>query len=302
MKRRLLLLAALLLCATAARAAGYFDGWYFKLQSENRTMALIVAWHKTDGVKSASLQVITDDKVWNVPFSYADFKRNGSELDVTLGNCRFSSAGIHLDVHKQGFDLTGDITFGPWTPLRGNIMGPFAAVPFMQCRHSVWSVDHYATGTITLNGDSYDFSDSRGYIEGDRGYSFPSVYVWTQTLFSGGSLMLSVADIPFGLFHFTGIIGFVYYQGKEYRIATYNGAKLLSAKDGEVTVKCKDMELTARLIRKNAQPLYAPVAGAMDRVIRESASCLAGYRFSIGGKTILDFETDKASFEYEWSE
>jgi len=300
MKKKLLLLFCLFL--TISANAGYFEGWYFKLQSESRTMALIVATHRNDGEKSASLQVITDDSVWNVPFAISEFNRKGKELDVTLGENSFSKEGIHLNVHEDGFDLTGDISFGPWTPLKGNIMGPFAAVPFMQCRHGVWSVEHSVDGSITLNGDTYDFSASRGYIEGDRGYSFPSVYVWTQTLFPGGSLMLSVADIPFGLFHFTGIIGFVYYEGKEYRIATYNGADIVSVGDGEVTVKCRDMELSARLIRKNAQPLYAPVNGAMDRVIRESASCLAGYRFVLDGEVIFDIETDKASFEYEWSE
>ena len=299
MKRIALLLISLLgFCMNSW--AGYFEGWYFKLQSESRTMALIVATHRDGKEKSASLQIITDEAVWNVPFAYSDFDRKGKELDVSLGKNSFSREGIHLDIHEEGLEVTGDISFGEWTPIRGDIMGPFVAVPFMQCRHGVWSVEHSVDGCLSLNGDEYDFTSSRGYIEGDRGYSFPSVYIWTQCLIPGGSVMLSVADIPFGLFHFTGIIGFVYYEGKEYRIATYNGASLVSAKDGEVTVKCKKMELTARLIRKNSHPLYAPVNGAMDRVIHESASCLASYKFTVDGETLLDLTTDKASFEYEY--
>ena len=38
--------------------------------------------------------------------------------------------------------------------------------------------------------------------------------------------MLSIADIPMMGFHFTGIIGFVLIGEKEYRIATYLGAKV----------------------------------------------------------------------------
>lgn len=283
-----------------ARAGGYFEGWYFKLQSESQTMALIVAHHRTEGVHTASLQVITDDTVWNIPFDYEGYSRNGSKLDVRLGDNHFSPAGIHLDIHEEGIDLAGDIAFGPWTPLKGDIMGPFAAVPFMQCRHSVWSAEHMVNGAIFLNDTICDFSNSKGYIEGDRGYSFPSVYIWTQSLFEDGSIMLSVADIPMGMFHFTGVIGFVYYKGKEYRLATYNGAKVIKTADNTAIVRCKDMELTARLVKKNAYPLYAPVNGAMSRVIRESATCVADYKFVVDGETLLDFTTDQASFEYEW--
>ncbi|MBQ7459514.1 MAG: hypothetical protein IJS70_10130 [Bacteroidales bacterium] len=270
--KRFIVIIVVLFPVLGARAGGYFEGWYFKLQSGSQTMALIVAHHRTNSVNSASLQVITDDTVWNIPFDYADYSRLGSGLDVHLGDNHFSAAGIHLDIHEAGLDLTGDIAFGPWTPLKGDIMGPFTAVPFMQCRHSVWSVEHTVNGAIFLNDVIYDFTDSRSYIEGDRGYSFPSVYIWTQSLIEDGSIMLSVADIPMGLFHFTGIIGFVYYKGKEYRLATYNGARVIMAADNTAIIRCKDMELTARLVHKNAQPLYAPLRGAMNRVIRESAT------------------------------
>lgn len=62
-------------------------------------------------------------------------------------------------------------------------------------------------------------------MEGDRGYSFPRNYVWTQCSFPDGALMLSIADIPIGGFHFTGVISIVLLHGKEYRLATYLGSK-----------------------------------------------------------------------------
>ena len=49
--------------------------------------------------------------------------------------------------------------------------------------------------------------------------------------------MLSVADIPFLGFHFTGIIGVVLIDGKEYRIVTYLGAKIKQVDKNTVTVK-----------------------------------------------------------------
>lgn len=104
-------------------------------------------------------------------------------------------------------------------------MGPFRYVPFLQCRHSVFSMRHSVHGQFCVNGTTYIFQNATGYIEGDRGYSFPRKYAWTQCSFPGGALMLSIADIPFCGFHFTGIISIVHLQGKEYRLATYLGAK-----------------------------------------------------------------------------
>lgn len=285
---------------SAIRKRHYFCGWYFKLQSGSRTMAFIVAYHRAGREATASLQVISDDYVNVTEFPISAFRKARGAFDVRLGDNRFSQKGIHLDIHQDGIDLTGDIDFGPWTAIQGDIMGPFRFVPFMECRHGVWSAYHKANGMLTLNGSTYDFTDAMGYIEGDRGYSFPSVYLWTQCLFDGGSLMLSVADIPFGLFHFTGVIGFVYLNGKEYRLATYKGGRAMDIRDGGCTIVQGDMRFTARLLHKNEHPLRAPVKGSMVRTIRESASCTARYTFSVGGETLLDITTDKASFEYEF--
>lgn len=73
---------------------------------------------------------------------------------------------------------------------------PFKYVPFMECRHSVWSMRHSVSGTVYINGQEYSFQNAWGYWEGDRGHSFPKEYLWTQCCFDGGSLMLSVAEIP----------------------------------------------------------------------------------------------------------
>ena len=80
---------------------------------------------------------------------------------------------------------------------------------------------------MCINGQKYYFRNAWGYWEGDCGRSFPKEYVWTQCFFNDGALMLSVADIPMAGIRFTGIIGVVLWRGKEYRIATYLGAKVV---------------------------------------------------------------------------
>lgn len=112
--------------------------------------------------------------------------------------------------------------------------------------------------------------------------------------------MLSIADIPLFGFHFTGIIGIVMVNGKEYRLATYLGAKIKYIGENTVIVKQGEYCLTSKLIKKNPYPLYAPTNGKMSRIIHESASCKAYYRFSCHGKILCEFISNMASFEYEF--
>lgn len=124
--------------------------------------------------------------------------------------------------------------------------------------------------------------------------------------------MLSVADIPMAGMHFTGIIGIVLWKGKEYRFATYLGARVLQNQDGMLRIAQGDMMLEAKM-KKGAQcspsagnkngighPLKAPVGGDMTRTIHENPACGAAYRFRVGGRTLFAFDTKRASFEYEY--
>ena len=277
---------------------GYFKGWYFKCSTQDKTIAFVPAYHYSNNKKSASLQIITDDKALNIPFDKLEYTEK--PLYVKIGNCIFSHEGIILNFNGDGLKLEGKLCFEGLSPIRYDIMGPFKYVPFMQCRHSVFSMSHKINGEIMVNDQLYYFENGTGYIEGDCGRSFPKKYIWTQCCFENNSLMLSVADIPFLGIRFTGIIGVVLLNGKEYRIATYLGAKVKQVDKNTVTIKQGSFEFTAKLLKKNAQPLAAPTNGDMCRTIHESASCEAYYRFCHENKVLFEFTTDKASFEFEY--
>ena len=100
--------------------------------------------------------------------------------------------------------------------------------------------------------------------------------------------------------NFTGIIAAVILGGKEYRIATYLGAKAVKISDGEAVITQGDLRLTAKLISASPHPLNAPVLGAMSRTIHENLSCTAYYKLEKNGRTILEFESANAAFEYEY--
>ena len=276
----------------------YFKGWYFKCNNENKTIAFIPAFHRNHHQETTSLQVITDDAVFNIPFQSLQYQEN--PLAVKIGENIFSKKGIRLQIKNNDLSANGTLHFHDLSPIQYDIMGPFKYVPLMQCRHSVYSMRHRINGQITVNGQQYVFQNGIGYIEGDCGSSFPKEYIWTQCHFNNGSLMLSVADIPMFGFHFTGIIGVILLNGKEHRIATYLGAKVKRIDKNTVTVKQGDFQLTARLLQKNSQPLAAPSHGLMNRTIHESASCKAYYRFSYKNEILCEFTSDRASFEYEY--
>lgn len=303
----------------------YFYGWYFKCQSNTQTLAIIPAVHESNGKQTFSIQVITEDETWNINFdeSTLQFSQRNyfTEKRCQIERNVFEESGLQLQIDAPQLKANGTLQFSNLSPLKYDIMGPFAFVPFMECRHSVYSMEHRVDGTLCINGKDYVFENAYGYWEGDRGRSFPKEYAWTQCFlnnkeslpmkncsgkksdkdaFSKGAIMLSVADIPLAGVHFTGIIGIVRWKGKEYRFATYLGARVLVKEQGRILVRQGQMELEARLLEKNAFSLQAPINGEMSRTIRENARCKAFYRLRKNGQTIFALKTDQASFEFEY--
>lgn len=277
---------------------GSFYGWYMKCQSDTQTLAVIPAVHRAGGKRTCSIQIITDHDARTVTFAGDVFRRRGK--NIFIGENRFGKKGIRLAINTPQLTVKGDLEFGPLCPLKYDIMGPFVLVPFMECRHSVWSMRHSVRGNVSINGRKYIFQNALGYWEGDRGRSFPKEYIWTQCFFPDGAFMLSAAHIPLAGIHFTGVIGAVLWKGEEYRIATYLGAQVVRIQNKMVRVIQGNLELEVRLLERSGHPLRAPVRGNMVRLIRESAACRAFYRLRKNGRTLFAFETDKASFEFEF--
>lgn len=294
----------------------YFYGWYLKCQSNTQTLAIIPAVHEVEGKRTYSIQIITEDEVWNQHFEEEQFSFLENEMNFEInsnsrwriGNNVFGKEGLLLDMDSPHLKAKGVLRFSDITPIKYDIMGPFAFVPYMECRHSVYSMQHRVDGMVTLNGKVYRFQNALGYWEGDRGRSFPKEYAWTQCFLEEeqkdtcckGGLMLSVADIPLAGLHFTGIIGIVRWKGEEYRFATYLGARVVQKSKNRLLVRQGAWELEARLLEETAHTLQAPVNGAMSRKIRENVKCKAFYRLRKHGQTVFAVEMEKASFEFEY--
>lgn len=280
----------------------FFEGWYFWHQWADHTMAFIPAHHRDgNGKLTASLQVITETGSGCLNIPIETFRVERSPLRVWAGESVFSPEGCCLNCTLGGERLSGVLRYGPAASPKYDIMGPFRFVPGLQCRHGVWSLDHTVEGTLTLGGRRMQVR-GRGYVEGDRGLSFPKRYLWTHCVFPGGSLMLSVADVPLGPGMFIGCVGFVWLNGRELRLATYRGLRVLSAGGAGAVVRQGPWQLEAALLEGRPQPLRAPELGRMGRTIHESAACRVQFRLTKDGAPVLDFVSDRAGFEADWPE
>lgn len=287
----------------ANRSGPYFEGWYLKHQNTHGQMlALIPAFHiDRRGRRSASLQVISNCGAWWLEYSDAQFQASPAQLRIQVGQSSFSAQGIDLHIQQDGLSLHGTLTYGPFTALRSDIMGPFQLFAGMQCSHGVISMGHSLCGTLTLNGEQLDFSHGIGYIETDRGRSFPRTYLWTQCVWAGpncGSLMLAAASVPLPIGGFTGCICAVLYQGREYRLATYLGAKIQAVSSAGAVIRQGNYLLEAELLKAQKLALHAPAEGSMVRTIHESLCAQVRYRFRHGNNILFQRTDSLASFEY----
>lgn len=286
----------------AGRHGPYFEGWYLKHQAPNGgAVSVIPAYHiDAAGRRSASLQVVTQDGSWSLPYPGNALQAGTDFFQIWLGGNLFNTKGLWLDLSAAGLEVHGELRYGPFTPLKRDIMGPFRFVPGMQCSHSILSMGHRLEGILTVNGKTIDFTGGTGYIEADRGKSFPSSYLWTQCAWReerSNSLILSVAHIPIPGGSFTGCICAVLYRGREYRLATYHGAKVERWNAGGVALSQGPYRLVAELIEAHPLPLRAPVEGAMGRTVHESLCAMVRYRFWRGETLLFDCLNSRASYE-----
>ncbi|MDT8323709.1 MAG: tocopherol cyclase family protein [Bacteroidota bacterium] len=303
----------------AGRRGQYFEGWYYKLVARDGSRALAIipgVFNDPDGNEGhAFIQVFdgSSNETHYIPFPHTAFSANDGVFDITVGDSRFTTQGIELDIRDTQCALTGTLRFSALSPwpcslLSPGIMGWYSWVPFMECYHGVVSLDHGIEGQLMLNGRTIEFTGGRGYTEKDWGRSFPEAWIWCQcNHFStpGSSLTGSVAIIPWIRHPFPGYIFGLLHEGTLHRFTTYTGAKLeeFAVDDAEVscvlTQKAKTLELTAT--RTTGGTLRAPTLNGMTHEISESMSSTVHVLLSErrgGRSTVLMRDTGRhAGFE-----
>ncbi|MFI3170809.1 MAG: tocopherol cyclase family protein [Eubacteriales bacterium] len=286
----------------AKSGSGSFEGWYFKHQIGAMVFSFVVSFHVDEiGEESAYIQFITNEGSYCKRFDIRECYFHGNQFDFKIGSNRFSSEGCRVKLDFDGFEVACNIKYGSFTKLESDIMGPFQFVKNMQCKHVIISMNHDIRGFIDVNGEATELSGGTGYIEGDRGTSFPSEYLWTQTNFQyngNHSLMLASANIPMGKTSFTGVICQILYRGKQYQIATYRGARILQKSKTSIGIKQGEFRIYAMALDEKGHRLRAPEHGEMVRLVHENPAGRVRYVFYRKDKKIFDFISRCASFEF----
>lgn len=273
---------------------GRFEGWYYKQRADDYMIAFIPG--KADS--GAFIQVI--DSYGARSFDMPDFYAHGDT--VRTGNCIFSPRGLKVEIPG----IRGVLKYSGITPLKYDIMGPFSVLP-MQCSHGIVSMYHKANGQLEVDGALRSFKNATGYIEKDRGRSFPRSYLWIQcnsfsvteavVQTSTQAFMLSIAHIPFLGAAFTGCICVLIYGGKEYRFATYLGVRITSDKDRIILTQGKmRLEIVCYPLC-DGKELYAPQKGLMSESIRESCDAYLKLTLTESGKESAELESRYATYE-----
>lgn len=286
----------------AGKRKPFFEGWYFKHQADGFTAAFIPGMSvDSSGRRSAFLQILTEYGAYQADYDYSLFSADRNRLRVRVGNSLFTDQGAELDIRTENFSCRGRIYYGSLTPLASDIMGPVGLLPFLECRHGILSMGHRLGGALTVDGKTVRLSGGRGYIEKDWGSAFPRQYCWFQcNRFPGEdvSVAASAARVPLLGGAITGCFCVFCYRGKEYRLATYNGATLLRGDENRLVIRRGGQRLEVWMEPGGSHPLRAPGSDGMCRTVWESPRRPAAVRYFENGNLLFEGRSDSASYEF----
>ena len=298
------------------RRKHYFEGWYYKMVSPDgkTVLCFIPGVNAAGGTRSCFIQAILAEKTgddWRQTTDWldiAEFHAQDEPFILQMDGSRFERDGISVSFQGQRIQAAGDLRFtgllappvSCWAP---TVMGPFDYLPGMECIHSVISLSHGIEGALDIGGKRVDFTGGKGYIEKDWGSSFPKRYVWLQSNhFSGDTaLFFSWADIPMLGMRFQGYIAHLFYEGKQYRYATYTRGRCELKTTGravEITLTNHFSELRIEALQAAGAELRAPHKGRMSHTIKEGLYGSLSFCLKEYGKIALHCEqTETAGIE-----
>lgn len=272
----------------------YFEGWYFKHVSKDKEKVLsIIPGIALDDNRIAFIQIINGitGETSFVEYPIESFKFNKNSFSIQIGKSFFSEKKILLNIDKGNIKVTGEIAYSNLSRFEGdfkipNVMGWYAYVPGMECKHGLLSMNHELEGELMVNMEKIDFNGGKGYIEKDYGKSFPESWMWLQCNHfekEDVSLMISIAKIPWLGNFFIGHLCIIKFGDKVYNLSKYTGAKIVDFKnEGElvfVNVRNKGYDLELKITPRVSGELVAPVNGKMNRYIKESIDSIVEVNF-----------------------
>ena len=253
----------------------WFEGWYVRVCTREISFAIIFGLQISSQKKSAFIQFLDThtqtSRYVEFPWKTVCIRQHPFELCLQENRLTLNTVTLRLPY------LQADLRHSALTPLTASryaptIMGPFSYVP-MECTHSIISLHHSVEGTLLLKQTRFDICGI-GYMEKDRGTSFPSAYAWFQSNCSADTsscFFFSLAQIPFLKTTFQGCICVLMSGSCQLRFATYLGCRVTwDKKHHELILRQYPLKLRIRFFGDQGQILAAPKDGNMKERISET--------------------------------
>lgn len=285
----------------------YFEGWYFREQSGNFTIAFIPELsYDEEGHMTGSLQVVLPEKTWYFEYSHPVNMNLKDSLFVVLGKSVFTEACIHIDIEEPELSIKGDIYFDREPGARFHVMGPLGLPlisKLMPCSHKIWAMEQELSGELNICGKTFSFNGGKGYMEEDRGRTFPRTYFWSHcNWFGEKNLRITCSGVELSFAgergKFTGCFACIDQNGYKVKLATYLGAKVESFSDAEFCIRQGRYVLEGWKMEGRPVILRSPREGKMGETTEEYVECTVRYKLSHGGETIFDEISQRAAYEF----
>lgn len=296
----------------------FFEGWYFKLVSKDllHSIAIIPGIFKgsCDKESHSFIQFLYGD---NLDYNYIKynsnlFNSNPHNLYITIKDSNFSLNGININLDEPSLCACGNIKFNnifkwPDTLLNPGSMGFYNYLGFMQCFSQVCAMSMDLVGTLTINGESLDFTDGKGYIEKNWGKSFPLSWNWIQcSSFKkiNASLSCSVGHIPFLGSSFRGFLIGVGFNKQFYKFTTMNKSKLTIKQNlSDITLNVCNSNYALEVKTVTSKNMYmllnGPRNNEMIPLVEETLNGIVYVKLSYeSGDIIFEDEGRCAGIEY----
>ena len=267
----------------ARKRGPYFESWQLRHQApggETLSLFPILRIDRAGGT-TAAIRVESREGAWNISCPGESFQASEGLFQVWVKGSLFNRKGLWLDLRTGGMTLCGELRYGPFTPLKYDLMGPVGALPVFPVRRGVISMGHRLEGVLMLNGRRIDFTGGTGFIETVRGTKGPSASLWSQSIWReerSNSILVSVERLPTLAGPRVNCLCAALYGGREYRLASYRGASVERWSPEGTVIHQGPLRLAVEPEREGAHPPVRYRLWEGENLLFDHLDPWAGYR------------------------
>ena len=283
----------------------YFEGWYLRVTDEAKdvNLAFIFAVTKDIDDPHAFIQVYDGIALTSkyYRFEIEDFKYLKDTVYIKDNYLSLENMYLKVDDIEININIENIVKL---KRKRKNSSAMSYMVKFpLECFQEVNIIDGYFNGELILKNET-KYIEGKVYLEKTYGNKFPQKWIWIQSnhFNKAAALTFAYGKVPFLRWKVNGFFSILKFNGKEYRFASYNLARIKINKTSETQVEIILKRRFHKLIinAKMIKPvkLVGPLEnGKMNLEVFESINSLATLTFYRGRKVLFDTMGRNVGFE-----